>query len=191
MSKPTGAGNPPLATRFIKGRSGNPKGRPKAEKKPEPASAFDIVIDRTLTVTHGGVPREVTTEEALQHRTYRDAIAGSRPAVRKVLKMIAEREQYLAAQRGRKRALRPIEEHTEHDPENADAALLILGVSGRDPRWADPAGDDTRLLLEPWAVQAALRRRRGGQRLSEKEMREIERCTREAGSLRWPRGTRE
>ena len=42
------------------------------------------------------MPREVTVEEALQHRTYQDAIAGSRAARREVLKMIAKREQYLA-----------------------------------------------------------------------------------------------
>src|SRR6516165_8954733 len=45
------------------------------------------------------------------------------------------------------------------------------------------------LLLEPWAVQAALRRRRGGQRLTEEELEEVRRCTRNPETLRWPRGT--
>ena len=182
MSKPTGPGNPPVASRFPKGRSGNPKGRPRAEKKTSPGSAFDIVIDRTLTVTQGGTPREVTVDEALQHRTYQDAIAGSRLARREVLKMIAKREQYLAAQHGKKRAFRRSRTRIEpHDPENADAALLILGIATRDPRTEATALDGLHLLLEPWAVQAALRRRRGGQRLSEKEVSDIERCTRDAG----------
>ena len=61
------------------------------------------MIDKTLTVTQGGVPREVTVEEALQHRTYQDAIAGNRAARREVLKMIAKREQYLAARTSRRR----------------------------------------------------------------------------------------
>jgi hypothetical protein len=56
MSKPTGRGNPPKASRFTKGRSGNPKGRPKRAEKPA-GSAFDILIGKTLTVTHGGEPR--------------------------------------------------------------------------------------------------------------------------------------
>ena len=98
MSRPVGPGRPPVESRFRKGQSGNPKGRPK-KAKPQAASAFDIVIDRTLTVTQGGMPREVTVEEALQHRTYQDAIAGSRSARREVLKMIAKREQYLARPR--------------------------------------------------------------------------------------------
>ena len=171
MSRPTGPGNPPVASRFPKGRSGNPKGRPKAEKKTSTGSAFDIVIDRTLTVTQSGTSREVPIEEALQHRTYQDAIAGSRPARREVLKMIAKRERYLAAQHGEKRAFRQVEDRIEpHDPENADAALLLLGIATRDPRTEAPALDGQHLRLEPWAVQAALRRRRGGQRLSEKEV---------------------
>ena len=99
MSRPVGPGRPPVESRFRKGQSGNPKGRPK-KAKPRAASAFDIVIDRTLTVTQGGMPRAVTVEEALQHRTYQEAIAGSRPARREVLKMIAKREQYLAARHG-------------------------------------------------------------------------------------------
>ena len=98
MSKPVGPAGPPTGTRFRKGQSGNPKGRPKANKD-RSVSAFAIVIDRTLTVTQGGVPREVTVEEALQHRTYQDAVAGNRSARREVLKMIAKREQYLAARR--------------------------------------------------------------------------------------------
>ena len=83
---------PRASTRFRKGQSGNPRGRPR--KKPDPvASAFDVVIDRTLTIVQDGVPREVTVGEALQHRTYQNAIAGNRAARREVLKMIAKREQ--------------------------------------------------------------------------------------------------
>jgi hypothetical protein len=138
------------------------------------------------------VPHKVTAEEALQHCAYDDAIAGSRAALRKVLQMVARRERYLAAQRRKKRASLKIEHRIERrDPENACAALFILGIAGRDPRWDYSTQDNPQLLLEPWAVQAALSRRRGGQRLSEKEVREIERCTRDAGSLRWPRGARE
>jgi len=58
-----GPRRPPAASRFRKGVSGNPKGRPRGARK-EASSAFDIVIDRTLTVTQNGEPREVTVEEA-------------------------------------------------------------------------------------------------------------------------------
>ena len=191
MSKPVGRRNPPVASRFQKGRSGNPKGRPRAEKKAHSGSAFDIVVERTLTVTQGGTPREVTVDEALQHRTYQDAIAGSRPARREVLKMIAKREQYLAAQQGP--SVQKFEVRIEpNDPGNADAAMLLLGIADHDPVNRGPDIDGGQhLRLEPWGVQAALRRRRGGRSLSKTEVAEIERCTRDPKTLSWPRGTGE
>lgn len=176
---------PPPATRFRKGQSGNPAGRPRKAKVVRQASAFDIVIDRTLKITQGGRPQEVTVDEALQHKTYQDAIAGSRAARRKVLGMIAKREKALAA---RQPSAAPIAWRCEpEDPANAEEALVILGIAGPDPRWADHGGEGRRLLLEPWAVQAALSRR-GRRPLGEQEVSEVERCTRDAGLLRWPQG---
>ena len=68
---------------FPKGRSGNPKGRPTSSRASK-ASAFEVI--KTLTVDDGGGTREITVEEALQQRTYRDALAGKRMAQREVLK---------------------------------------------------------------------------------------------------------
>ena len=187
MSKKVGPKSP-ISSRFQKGKSGNPKGRPKKAKPEKTGSAFDLVIDKRLTVTQAGVPREVTVDEALQHRTLKDAIAGNRSARREILKMIAKREKALAARD--KRTYRSVDSLTEVDPDNANAALLILGIACHDPWWADDDDDEyERLLLEPWAVQAALSRRRGGSRLTDEDVTEIKRCTRDAGALRWPRGT--
>jgi hypothetical protein len=188
MSRPVGPGRPPVESRFAKGQSGNPKGRPK-KPKPTAASAFDIVIDRTLTVTQGGQRRAVTVEEALQHRTYQDAIAGNRAARREVLKMIAKREQYLAAKHARSAAPRFETRLEPEDPDNADAALLILGIAARNPNWKGRGHDAREPLLEPWAVQAALSRRRGGAPLTDEDIAEIKRCTRAADTVRWPRKT--
>ena len=85
----------PASTRFRKGQSGNPKGRPRKEKAQ--TSAFDIIIDRTLTITQNGRAREVSVDEALQHKTYLDALAGNRAARRQVLRMIAKREKAITA----------------------------------------------------------------------------------------------
>jgi Family of unknown function (DUF5681) len=186
MSRTGGRGLPPVESRFRKGQSGNPKGRPRKTHTAKAASAFDIIIDRTLIVTQGGSPRAVTVEEALQHRTFEDAVAGSRSAGREVLKMIARREQYLAAHTPA--AAMRFGTRVEIDPENADAALLILGIASENPERQAPYFEG-QLLLEPWAVQAALSRRRGGKRLSQKEQAEIRRCSRDPDSLRWPRGT--
>lgn len=178
---------PPVANRFRKGQSGNPRGRPKGKAKRASSSAFDVVIDRTLTVTQGGVERELTMEEALQLQTYKDALAGHRPARRVILKMIEKREAWFARHRPEKQTppVEILEELT--DPHNADAALLLLGIASRDPRRQDIGADREQLLLEPWAVQAALSRRRGGTQLEQRQLDEIRRCTRDAQSLRWPR----
>jgi hypothetical protein len=144
-------------------------------------------MDRTLTVTQHGKAREVAVEEALQHRTYQDAIAGNRGARREVLKMIAKREKWLAAKRPKQHhAIERLIEPT--DPRNADEALLLLGIAEHDTRWNDPRNEYERLLLRPWAVQAALSRP-GRRRLSARDVSEIKRCTREPGTLRWPPGT--
>jgi hypothetical protein len=129
-------------------------------------------------------------EEALQQRTYRDAVAGKRMAQREVLKWIMKREAWLARHTPRASPSQ-ITRHISPDPDNADAALLLLGIAALNPARADIGADRAQLLLEPWAAQAALRRRRGGQRLTDAERDWIRRCTRDPDSLRWPRGTDE
>jgi hypothetical protein len=66
-----------------------------------------------------------------------------------------------------------------------------LVIAAPNPARADIRADRAQLLLEPWSVQAALGRRRGGQRLTDSERSEIRRCTRDPDCLRWPRGTDE
>jgi hypothetical protein len=174
---------------FRKGSSGNLRGRPTTSRAPQ-ISALDVMVGKTLTVAHGGSRREITMEEALQQRTYRNAVAGKRIAQREVLKWIVKREAWLA-KHAPKASPRPITRHISPDPDNADAALLLLGIAAANPARADIGADRAQLLLEPWAVQVALRRRRGGDRLTEDERHTIRRCTRDSDDLRWPRGTNE
>ncbi|MCG6113568.1 MAG: DUF5681 domain-containing protein [Mesorhizobium sp.] len=193
MSKNNGKAAAASSTRFKKGQSGNPQGRPKGwsgSLAPASASAFDIIIGKTFAIMQNGVQRELTAEEALQIRTYQDAVKGNRPARREILKMIAKREKWLAARE--KPRTQPIELRTEgHDPDNADEAMLVLGIAAFDEtREAQFRSERRPLLLEPWSVQAALSRRRGGSRLEDKEIAEIKRCTRAPEALRWPRGCR-
>src|SRR5215217_6251465 len=187
MSAGVGPGRPPATGRFRKGESGNPKGRPKSRPSRSP-SAFDIVIDRTLTVTQNGTPREVTVEEALQHRTYQDAIAGNRAARREVLKMIAKREQWLATKAPKQHHGGKLLFESE-DPDNANEALILLGIAEPDTRDYGPNDKYERLLLRPWAVQAALSRP-GRRRLSAQDVAEIKRSTLNPETLRWPARTR-
>ena len=174
---------------FPKGRSGNPNGRPKTSRAPN-GSAFEVLMEKTVTVADRGGTRKITLEEALQRRTYQDALDGKGMAQRKVLKWIAKRDAW--QQKHAPKASGPaITRHISPDPDNADAALLLLGIAALNPARADIGADRAQLLLEPWAVQAALRRRRGGNGLTDRERDAIRRCTRDPDSLRWPRGTEE
>ena len=170
---------------FPKGRSGNTKGRPRGTRETT-GSAFEVLVDKTLTVPDRGGTREIPMEEALQRRTYQDALAGKPKAMREVLKWIRTRDAWLA----KRKAPRLMRRLMSPDPDNADDALVLLGIAAPNPERADFGAAGAQLLLEPWAVQAALGRRRGGQRLTEHEVSEVRRCTRDSDSLRWPRGTR-
>lgn len=171
---------------FRKGQSGNPKGRPKGRRrKDSQSSAYDVIVDRTLTVTQEGAIREVTVEEALQHKTYQQALSGNRAARREVLRMILKREQALVKRTPRQ--VNKIETRTGYNPENANDAIMLLGIGRRYD--IGPEDKYDRWKLEHWAVQAALRRRRGGAKLTDKEIAEIKRTTWEADTLIWPRGT--
>lgn len=74
MSKTPRSKNPAW---YGKGQTGNPGGRPRKSQAPQPSS-FHAVMDKTVVVTREGIAREVELEDALQQRTYQDALAGKR-----------------------------------------------------------------------------------------------------------------
>jgi hypothetical protein len=153
-----------------------------------PRSAFEIVLEKRVTVTQAGIDQELSVEEALQLRTYQDALAGKRAARREVLKMIAKREKAMADREVRTPRTRPsVPVKTSPDPRNADAAMCLLGIAA--PNKSREEYDPDAILLEPWAVQAALRRRRGSKALTMEDVDDIQRCTRAPETLRWPRRT--
>lgn len=170
---------------FRKGKSGNPGGRPKGTGEPG-RSPFDDIIERTVQTTRQGVQRELTVDEALQQRTFQDALAGNKPAIREVMRWIIKREQWLSRHRQRPPAIIP--QKIRADPENADDALLLLDIARIDPvkdAYRRP-GERRKLLLEPWAVSAALRRRSGARKLTRDDCDNIRRCTRMDGTVKLP-----
>ncbi|WP_439573831.1 DUF5681 domain-containing protein [Phreatobacter sp.] len=174
---------------FAKGQSGNPRGRPKRSTAPA-TSPFDVIVEKTLTVTRNGVERQITMEEALQHRTYQDALAGKRMARREVLRWIEKREAWRAKTMP---TVQPsgVTVLTENDPANADDALLLLGIASHDRSREGYGNGRAQLLLEPWAVTLALRRRKTARGLTEKEIDDIRRTTRDAATLTLPKATAE
>jgi len=173
---------------FGKGRSGNPKGRPRGGGGPAPtASAFDILFEEHRTVSQDGGVQARPMEEVLQLRSYKDALAGNKMARREVIRMITARETALAAREVKARQVPITLKAAPHDPRNADAALLLLGIAARDlTRDPDDEGH-LPLKLQTWAIQLALSRRRGGAALSQQDVTEIKRTAAEPDKIRWPR----
>ena len=166
------------STRFKPGQSGNPSGRPRKPRRPD-ISAFEIVLDKRMTATIGGIERELTVEEVLQQHTLKDALAGKRLAIRKVLKMIEKREAALAKKSATQRT--PITVELHHCADNANDALRILGIAEPDAEFP------SRWKVHSWASQAAISRP-GNRTFSEKDVKDIEFFTFDSDTLRWPRG---
>ncbi len=94
----TGYGRPPRATRFQKGRSGNPRGRPRGGRSSIP---YDGVLGQMVTIREDGREWRVTAAEAFLLQLTLKGLAGDSAAARASLAAIEEA-----------RANRPVEDQT-------------------------------------------------------------------------------
>ncbi len=92
-----GYGKPPEATRFRKGKSGNPKGRPPKKRAVSPEDDLRSVNERVRAVlekplrarTEAGMV-EMTPAEAMVHRTVQLALSGDPRALREGLRILRD-----------------------------------------------------------------------------------------------------
>jgi uncharacterized protein DUF5681 len=84
-----GYGKPPRATRFTKGRSGNPAGRPRGRHREAP---YEAVLGQMVTVREGGTARQVTAAEAFLLQLTKRGLEGDGAATRASLAAIEGRE---------------------------------------------------------------------------------------------------
>jgi Family of unknown function (DUF5681) len=72
-----GYGKPPAKTKFPKGKSGNPRGRPKRRYRPEEPLDFQKALiaelKSTITITEAGKKKTVTKWQALAKAVVKDA----------------------------------------------------------------------------------------------------------------------
>lgn len=78
-----GYGRPPEAGQFKKGRSGNPKGRPKGARNF--STYLTTMLEKKLSVTENGRSRKMTTTEAALARLQAKALGGDTRALEKLL----------------------------------------------------------------------------------------------------------
>lgn len=83
--------NPPEATRFRKGQSGNPAGRPKGRRSA--ARVLEEALEQTVTVRVRGRRRTMTKLEAMIRTLIDGAVAGDARMVRMLLDRLGAAEE--------------------------------------------------------------------------------------------------
>lgn len=83
-----GYGKPPKATRFRKGRSGNPKGRPSGEENI--LSVFKRMATKRIKLREGDRWRTITMAEAIILQNYRAALQKNQIAMSNIMRLAEE-----------------------------------------------------------------------------------------------------
>jgi hypothetical protein len=79
---------PPLHTRFKKGRSGNPKGRPVGQKNMN--SLITRALNRSVIVTENGRRKKVTKREAIVMQLVNKSASADFTAIRMLLGLLSD-----------------------------------------------------------------------------------------------------
>ena len=77
---PIGYRKPPIQTRFKKGQSGNPRGRPRGTR--DPLATINKIFGRKFKINEGGVPRTIEAFELIMLRLVEQASKGNHNAIR-------------------------------------------------------------------------------------------------------------
>lgn len=168
-----GYGQPPRATRFQKGRSGNPRGRPRGSHNAIP---YDSLLGQMVTIREDGRERRVTAAEAFLLQLTQKGLAGDSAAARASLAAIE------AA-----RASRP----TADQPHTMRIVMVGMGIGcilrdlGMAIKTNRQSKEKARWWLKPWIVEAALARL-GDRRLTDAEQRQVWHATRKPELVNWP-----
>ncbi|MEO0419757.1 MAG: DUF5681 domain-containing protein [Pseudomonadota bacterium] len=98
-----GYGRPPKWGQFQKGKSGNPKGRPREKRKeatPPASSELDEllkeVFDQKVTIKEDGHTKEIKMKAAIAKRLVADAVKGNHHAQREALRLARTVEENVA-----------------------------------------------------------------------------------------------
>ena len=82
--------NPPVEHQFQKGKSGNPKGRPRKQKQPSSDPGLDLIasvhreLGKTISVQENGQHKEVTKLDAFSAQLVAQSVNG-KPSQQKML----------------------------------------------------------------------------------------------------------
>ena len=173
----TGYRRPPTSSRFARGTSGNPKGRPRGRNNRPP---YEAVLGQKVLVRESGSERRVTAAEAFLLYLTKRGLEGDGAAARSAATVIEKA-----------RSVRESPDQAGNikftinigfvGPGTVNTVLTTLRMATKLDRYRPSA----RMALEPWLVQAALARL-GDRRLTITEQEAVVDATRTPGKVAWP-----
>ncbi|MEL7218168.1 MAG: DUF5681 domain-containing protein [Pseudomonadota bacterium] len=170
----TGYASPPKTTRFQKGRSGNPRGRPKGSGRTIP---HDKILGQMVTVRENGVERRITAAEAFLVHFMQQALSGNSVSARLSLDVLAKAREL-------KLRLNPSPLQFVLNYHGLDVSLELEMLRMAKLKYATDQ-NRTRCELNPWIVEKALERL-DWIGLSEAEQRIVWETTRTPEKVKWP-----
>lgn len=169
-----GYGKPPKSTQFKKGRSGNPRGRPRNRSKALP---HDHILGQMVTVRDDGKEHRITAAEAFLLHITKRGLEGDSAAARATLAAIESargvRHQHDHSNMPSKLVWRCVE------PGSVGTAASPLRIVTRYGR-----GENGSYRLNPWIVQKALDRM--SEPLSVEDQRKVWDVTKDRSKVEWP-----
>jgi hypothetical protein len=147
---------PPLHTRFKKGQSGNPTGRPRREKRPPSIeTALKKGLDQPVTVIEDGKRRQITKFEAVVAQLINKAASGHLPSLKllmpfllKFAEAVAEEDQEATAE-AEAESYKRIRKRLDEMLQRRREAELLLGnpdlqtngsIKTGEKRWTQGSG---------------------------------------------------
>lgn len=169
-----GYGRPPISSRFRKGHSGNPRGRPRNRRRGIP---YDHVLGQMVTIRDDRGERRVTAAEAFLLQLTKKGLQGDSAAARASLAAIEE------ARAKRHSDVQQIDCIVQKlvSPGSVGCSLDALGMAAKLRKYSDAP----KYQLKPWLVELAVARL-GSLRLSVTEQQKVVEATATPPKVRWP-----
>ncbi len=176
INRDVGYGKPPKANRFTKGKSGNPKGRPKNRHKEPP---YEAILGQMMPVTENGKVLDTSAEDAFLKSLMKLSSEGNTDAAIALSSALEEAEALVEQNKDFQSP--PAITITPVPPGSVSHHLRKLKIV----RLLYAKQPQAELKIENWIVSQALERLDGWQ-LSLEEQKTIMAATHQPGKIDWP-----